>query len=64
MYNYDQYVSSGDRFGVDGTSEFMIERLCRKLKYPVEDILRAIQEVGFDRDQIEEFIRDRWNRSL
>jgi hypothetical protein len=46
-----------------GVDESKIEMLVRKLKYPFEDILRAIQEVGFDIEEIEEYIRDRYNRS-
>jgi hypothetical protein len=62
MYNFNQYISSTDRFGIPGSSEFEIHQLSRKLKFPVEDILRAVQEVGFNPDEIEEYIRDRYNR--
>lgn len=64
MYNYTNFISSTDRFGVWGSEEYQIQKLSRKLKYPVEDILRAIQEVGFDQDEIEEYIRDRYNREF
>ena len=64
MYNYTNFISSTDRFGVLGSDEYQIQKLSRKLKYPIEDILRAIQEVGFDQDEIEEYIRDRYNRDL
>lgn len=64
MYNYTNFISSTDRFGVHGSDEYHIQKLSRKLKYPIEDILRAIQEVGFDQDEIEEYIRDRYNRDL
>jgi hypothetical protein len=62
MYNLFNYVSSTDRFGFHGTNEQKIERLSRKLSVPIEDVLRAIQEVGFDPDEVEEYIRDRYNR--
>lgn len=62
MYNFHKYVSSTDRFGFDGTDEHKVERLSRKLSVPIEDVLRAIQEVGFDADEVEEYIRDRYNR--
>ncbi|ANE49788.1 DUF3606 domain-containing protein [Flavisolibacter tropicus] len=63
MYNYTSFISSTDRFGVFGTEEYQIQKLARRLKAPIEDILKAIQEVGFDQDEIEEYIRDRYNRS-
>ena len=63
MYNYHKYISSTDRFGFSGTDEYKIERMSRKLSVPIEDVLKAIQEVGFDQDEVEEYIRDRCNRS-
>ncbi len=64
MYNMYQFVSSTDRFGVAGSEEYHINHLSKQLKLPVEAILRAVQEVGFDPDEVEEYIRDRENRSL
>lgn len=64
MYNMYQFVSSTDRFGVHGTEEYRINDLYKQLKLPLEDILKAVQEVGFDPDEVEEYIRDRENRSL
>ena len=63
MYSYNSFISRSDRYGVFGTDDEQIEKLAKKLNYPVEDILRAIQEVGFDGDEVEEYIRDRYNRS-
>lgn len=62
MYNIHNYVSSTDRFGFHGTEEYKIERISRRLGVSIEDVLRAIQEVGFDPEQVEEYIRDRENR--
>ncbi|RYY98669.1 MAG: DUF3606 domain-containing protein [Chitinophagaceae bacterium] len=62
MYNFTNYLSSHDRFGVPGTVEFQINELARKLKLPLEEILMAVQEVGLDRDEIREYIRDRRDR--
>lgn len=62
MYNIHNYVSSTDRFGFQGTEEYKIERMSRRLGVSIEDVLRAIQEVGFDPEQVEEYIRDRENR--
>ena len=64
MYNFSQFVSSTDRFGIYGTEEHQVHHLSKKLKFPVEDILKAVQEVGFDKDEVEEYIRDRYNRGF
>jgi hypothetical protein len=40
-----------------------IEYLSNNYDYTVEEVLSAIQEVGFDRDEIAEYIRDRRDRS-
>jgi hypothetical protein len=53
-----------DRFRLLSDYEGEIRTLAKKLKYPVDDILVAIQEVGFDEMEIEEYIRDRHERSL
>jgi len=64
MYNMYPYATSTDRYSVQGAEEYRINDLCQQLKLPLEDILRAVQEVGFDPDEVEEYIRDRENRSL
>jgi hypothetical protein len=63
MRNYNSFISRSDRYGNYSTEEYKVEMLAQKLKYPLEEILKAIQEVGFDKDEIEEYIRDRNNRS-
>ena len=60
MFQYSQFAS--DRYGISGNDE-QLENLAKKLKYPIEDIIRAIREVGYDREDVEEYIRDRYNRS-
>lgn len=62
MYNYQSFISSTDRFGVYGTEEYQIQKLAKKLKSPVEDVIKAVQEVGFDPEEVGEYIRDRYNR--
>jgi hypothetical protein len=62
MYSYTHFLSSNDRFGIPGTREFEINELARKLKLPLQDVLVAVQEVGFDRDEVREYIRDRYER--
>jgi hypothetical protein len=64
MYNYQDYVSSADRFGVYGTHEYHIHQLARKLKTSVDVVISAVQEVGFDPDEVSEYIRDREERGF
>ena len=63
MYSYNSFISRSDRYEVFGTDDYQMEDLAKKLNYPLEDIMRAVQEVGFDREEVEEYIRDRNNRS-
>jgi maltoporin len=58
------YKNSNDRFGIFATNETEVVSLSKRLNYCVDDILAAIQEVGFDEEEIEEYIRDRKDRSL
>jgi hypothetical protein len=53
-----------DRFGLYATHENEIRDMAKKLKYSVDDVLSAIQEVGFNEDEIEVYIRDRNDRSF
>jgi hypothetical protein len=62
MFHYTHFLSSNDRFGVPGTPEFEINELARKLRLPLQDVLMAVQEVGFNRDEVREYIRDRYDR--
>lgn len=55
---------TNDRYGIYAVHEQEIRQLSRKLDYPVDDIVSAIQEVGFNEEDIEEYIRDRHDRSL
>jgi hypothetical protein len=55
---------NNDRFGIYSSHENEVRTLSRKLNYPLDDILAAVQEVGFDEEAIEEYIRDRKDRSL
>lgn len=51
-----------DRFAVYAAYSEEVASLSRKLQYPVDDILTAVQEVGFNEEAVEEYIRDRHNR--
>jgi len=59
--NY-RYIN--DRFGIYSTHENEIRAIARRMNQSVDDILSAIQEVGFNEDEIEEYIRDRNDRSF
>jgi hypothetical protein len=61
MHTYYR-LTGNDRYRVSTKDEKKMERLADKLNYPIEDILRAVQEVGFDEEEVEEYIRDRYNR--
>lgn len=39
-----------------------VQFLSEKFNFSVDEVLAAIQEVGFDRDEIREYIRDRRDR--
>jgi hypothetical protein len=58
------YRNMNDRFGIYSTHENEIRAIARKMNQSIDDILSAIQEVGFDEDEIEEYIRDRNDRSF
>jgi hypothetical protein len=64
MMNYSNFRSHSERFSMHGIDEGKLESLASKLDYPIEDIMCAIREVGFDREEIEEYIRDRYNRGI
>jgi maltoporin len=53
-----------DRFLIYNQNENEVLELAKRLRYPVDAILSAVQEVGFNEDEIEEYIRDREERSL
>ena len=55
---------ANDRSGIYLSNENEIRELSKKLKFHVDDIVSAIQEVGFNEEEIEEYIRDRRERSL
>ena len=62
MYNSAKFIASTDRFGAAGSTEDHVYHLSKKLRIPIEDILMAVQEVGFDIEEVEEYVRDRYNR--
>lgn len=63
MYNIKLHTSGNDRFSIYGLHEEEVVELSKKLNLSVDEVLSAVQEVGFDNDDIEEYIRDRNNRA-
>lgn len=63
MHSYQNFLSNCDRYNTRGADAETLQYLTRNLPFPVEDILRAVQEVGTDADEVEEYIRDRYNRT-
>ena len=61
MYNFNP-IASSDRFGISEKDAHKVQDLSDKLDYPMEDILNAVREVGFDAEEVEEYINDRYNR--
>jgi len=59
-----RYKAINDRTGIYLENENEIRKISRKLKYSLDDIICAIQEVGFDENEIEEYIRDRYDRGF
>jgi len=57
-------TNENDRFRTYATDESQVQYLCKKLKMPPYLILTAIQEVGFDIEDVREYIRDRNDRGL
>lgn len=53
-----------DRFRLYAHHREELQVLSERLHYDIDDILAAVQEVGFDEDEVEEYIRDRHDRSL
>jgi hypothetical protein len=53
-----------DRFGIYMSHETEVRQLAKKLNYSIDEVLVAVQEVGFNEEEIEEYIRDRTDRSL
>ena len=55
---------NNDRFSIFSDHENEVRSLAKKLRYPLDDVLVAIQEVGFNEEEIEEYIRDRRERGF
>lgn len=55
---------NNDRFSIFSDHENEVRNLAKKLRYPLDDVLVAIQEVGFNEEEIEEYIRDRRERGF
>jgi len=56
------HYKNSDRYSIFSDHENEVRLLARKLRYPLDEILSAVQEVGFNEEEIEEYIRDRHDR--
>jgi hypothetical protein len=63
MNSSNHSTIGNDRVTLYGSHEEEVLELSKKLNFSVDDILVAVQEVGFDSDEIEEYLRDRHNRT-
>jgi hypothetical protein len=57
-------MNKNDRFSLYLTNENEMRKLSRKLKYSLDEIMAAVLEVGFNEEEIEEYLRDRNDRGL
>ncbi len=62
MINYKSIRDGGKSFWDHSDIESIVQSLSTKMGYSIDEILGAIQEVGFNRDEISEYIEDRQNR--
>ncbi len=62
MINYRSIRDGGKSFWDHSNIESIVQNLSSKMGYSIDEILGAIQEVGFDREDISEYIEDRQNR--
>lgn len=62
MYKFNPFAPAHDRTGTYMNHAVKIQNISRQLDLPVDDVLAAVHEVGFNVDEIEEYIRDRYNR--
>ena len=62
MINYKSIRDGGKSFWDYTDIESTVQQLSLKMGYSIDEILGAIQEVGFDQDEINEYIQDRQNR--
>lgn len=46
-----------DRSRVSGSEEYELEYLAQKLNVSIDDVRRAVEKVGNDRQKVEEYLR-------
>ena len=62
MINYKSIRDGGKSFWDHSHIESIVQHLSSEKGYSIDEILGAIQEVGFDSGDISEYIEDRQNR--
>ena len=63
MMNYKNLRDPGSRYNEYSRVDEEVQYLSDKLNFSIEEIFSAIQEVGMNREDIIEYIRDRRERS-
>lgn len=59
----DKNMQDGrDRSRVSGSEEYELQYMAEKLNVSIEEVRRAIEQVGNDRDKVEEYLRGRSGR--
>ena len=54
----DKNIRDGrDRSRVSGSEDYELQHIAEKLNVSTEEVRRAIEQVGSNRDKIEEFLR-------
>jgi len=63
MTNDKKSDNKADRSGLTPYDDFELQHIANTLKVSAEEARKAIEEVGYNLEDIEEYIRDRRNRS-
>lgn len=63
MVNHQNVRDNGNRYHEFSHIDAEVKYLSVKMNFSADEIFSAIQEVGIDREEIIEYIRDRRDRS-
>lgn len=63
MMNFQNLRDTGNSYREFSLIDSEVQYLSDKMNFSVDEIFSAIQEVGVDRDEIIEYVRDRRERT-
>jgi len=63
MSNNKEWDGEAKRTGVPSYDDYELQHIANQLNVSPEEARKAIEEVGYKLEDIEEYIRDRRNRS-